>query len=54
MPSELLYHAVSNVTWVLCSMHLEALSAKGMPSEMKDIFDTAVRTVNFITLRTMN
>ena len=37
-----------DATWVHCSIHQEALAAKGMPDSLKDVLDTTVkaRTLN--------
>ena len=35
-----------DATWVHCSIHREALAAKGMPDSLKDILDTSVKMVN--------
>jgi hypothetical protein len=41
-------------TWVHCSIHREALAAKGMPDSLKDILDTTVKMVNFVKARPLN
>ena len=33
-----------DATWVHCSIHGEALDAKGMPDSLKDVLDTTVKT----------
>jgi hypothetical protein len=33
----------SDTTWVHCSIHQEALAAKGMPDSLKDVLDTTVK-----------
>ena len=37
-----------NATWVHCSIHREALAAKGMPDSLKDVLDTTVKMVNYV------
>ena len=37
-----------DATWVHCSIHQEALAAKGMPDSLKDVLDTTVKMVNFV------
>ena len=32
-----------DTTWVYCSIHREALAAKGMPDSLKDVLDTTVK-----------
>ena len=41
-------------TWVHCSIHQEALAAKGMPDSLKDVLDTTVKMVNFVKARPLN
>ena len=43
-----------DATWVHCSVHREALAAKGMPDSLKDILDTTVKMVNFVRARPLN
>ena len=43
-----------DTTWVHCSIHREALAAKGMPDSLKDVLDTTVKMVNFIKARPLN
>ena len=43
-----------NATWVHCSIHREALAAKGMPDSLKDVLDTTVKMVNFVKTRPLN
>jgi hypothetical protein len=38
-------------TWVHCSIHREALAAKGMPDSLKDVLYTTVKMVNFVNLK---
>ena len=40
-----------NATWVHCSIHREAVDAKGMPDSLKDVLDTTVKMVNFVKTR---
>ena len=40
-----------DATWVHCSIHREALAAKGMADSLKDILDTTVKMVNFVKAR---
>lgn len=40
--------------WTHCSIHREALAVKKMPDELKSVFDSAVKTVNFIKARLMH
>ena len=48
-------YAVSpDATWVHCSIHWEALAAKGMPDSLKDVLDTTVKMVNFVKARPLN
>ena len=37
-----------NTTWVQCSIHREALAAKGMPDRLKYILGMTVKMVNFV------
>jgi hypothetical protein len=41
-------------TWIHCSIHREALAAKGMSDSLKDILDTTVKMVNFVKARPLN
>jgi hypothetical protein len=34
-----------DATWVHCNIHREALAAKGMPDNLKDVLDTTVKMV---------
>jgi hypothetical protein len=43
-----------NATSVHCSIHGEALAAKGMPDSLKDSLDTTVKMVNFVKARHLN
>jgi hypothetical protein len=43
-----------DTTWVHCSIHREALAAKGMPDRLKDILYTTVKVVNFVKARPLN
>ena len=43
-----------DATLVHCSIHGEALAAKGMPDSLKDILDTTVKMVNFVKARPQN
>ena len=43
-----------DATWVHCSIHREALAAKGMSDSLKDILDTTVKMVNFVKARPLN
>ena len=43
-----------DATWVHCSIHREALAAKGMADSMKDVLDTTVKMVNFVKARPLN
>ena len=43
-----------NATWVHCSIHREALAAKGMPESLKNVLDTTVEKVNFVIARPLN
>ena len=43
-----------DATWVHCSIHREALAAKGMPDSLKDVLDTTVKMVNFVKARPLN
>ena len=43
-----------DATWVYCSIHREALAAKGMPDSLKDVLDTTVKMVNFVKARPLN
>jgi hypothetical protein len=45
---------VPDATWVHCSIHEEALAAKGMPGSLKDVLDTTVKMVNFVKARPLN
>jgi hypothetical protein len=40
-----------DATWVQCSIHREALAAKGMPDSLKDVLETTVKIVNFVKAR---
>jgi hypothetical protein len=39
---------------VHCSIHQEALAAKGMADSLKDVLDTTVKIVNFVKARPLN
>ena len=41
-------------TWVHCSIHREALAAKGMPDSLKYVLDNTVKMVNFVKARPLN
>ena len=43
-----------DTTWVHCSIHQEALAAKGMPNSLKDFLDTTVKIVNFVKAGPLN
>ena len=43
-----------DATWVHCSIHREALAAKGMPDSLKDVLDTRVKMVNRVKGRPLN
>jgi hypothetical protein len=43
-----------DATWVHCSIHREALAAKGMPDSLKDALDTTVKMVNFDKARPLD
>ena len=43
-----------DATWVQCSIHREALVAKGMPDSLKDVLDTTVKIVHFDKARPLN
>ena len=43
-----------DATWVHCSIHREALAAKGMPVSLKEVLDTTVKLVNFVKARPLN
>ncbi|KAL2097071.1 hypothetical protein ACEWY4_006278 [Coilia grayii] len=43
-----------DATWVHCSIHREALAAKGMPADLKNVLDTTVKIVNFVKARPLN
>ena len=43
-----------DATWVHCSIHQEALAAKGMPDSLKGVLDTTVKMVNFVKARPLN
>ena len=43
-----------DTTWIHCSIHREALAAKGMPDSLKDVLDTTVKMVNFVKARPLN
>ena len=43
-----------DATWVHCSIHWEALAAKGMPDSLKYVLDTTVKMVNFVKARPLN
>ena len=46
--------AAPDATWEHCSIHREALAAKGMPVSLKDVLDTTVKLVNFVKARSLN
>ena len=48
------YAVAPNATWVDCSIHLEALAAKGMPDSLKDVLDTTVKMVYLVKARPLN
>ena len=41
-------------TWVHCSIHLEALAAKGMTDSLKNILDSTVKMINFVKAKRLN
>ena len=43
-----------DATWVHCSIHREALAAKGMPDSLKNVLDATVNMVNFVKARPLN
>ena len=43
-----------DATWLHCSIHREALAAKGMPDSWKDVLDTTLKMVNFDKARPLN
>lgn len=43
-----------DATWVHCSIHRDALAAKGMLVSLKDVLDTTVKLVNFVNARPLN
>ena len=43
-----------DATWVHCSIHREALAAKGMPDSLKDVLDTTVKMVDLVKARPLN
>ena len=43
-----------DTTGVPCSIHQEALAAKGMPDSLKDVLDTTVKMVDFVKARPQN
>ena len=43
-----------NSTRVHCSIHREALAAKGMPDSLKNVLDTTVKMVNYVKARPLN
>lgn len=43
-----------DATWVHCSIHREALAAKGMPAGLKNVLDTTAQIVNFVKVRPLN
>ncbi|XP_064420082.1 zinc finger BED domain-containing protein 5-like [Latimeria chalumnae] len=43
-----------NAMWVHCSIYREALAAKSMPTNLKEVLDNAVKMVNFIKARPLN
>ncbi|KAL3978913.1 hypothetical protein ACER0C_017463 [Sarotherodon galilaeus] len=43
-----------DASWVHCSIHREALAAKGIPVRLKHVLDTSVKMVNFVKARPLN
>jgi hypothetical protein len=43
-----------DATWVHCSIHREALAAKGMLDSLKDVLDTTLKTVISVKLMSLN
>ena len=43
-----------DASWVHCSIHQEALAAKGMSDNLKDVLDTTVKMVHFVKARPLN
>ena len=43
-----------DLTSVHCTIHREALAAKGMPDSLKYILDTTVKMVNYVKARPLN
>ena len=43
-----------DATWVHCSIHREALAAKGMPDSLKDVLDNTVKMVNLVKARPLS
>lgn len=43
-----------DATWVYCSIHREALAAKGMHVDLKNVLDTTVKIVNFVKAKPLN
>lgn len=43
-----------NAMWVHCSIHREALAAKSMPTNLKEVLDNAMKMVNFIKIQPLN
>jgi hypothetical protein len=43
-----------DTTWVHCSIHQEALAAKGMPDSLKYVLYTTLKMVNFVKARPLN
>jgi hypothetical protein len=43
-----------NATCAHCSIHQEALDAKGMPDSLKDVLETTVKMIHFVTARPLN
>ena len=50
----LMQAVATDATWVHCSIHREALAAKGMPNSLKCVLDTTVKMVNFVKARPLN
>ena len=46
--------AAPDATWEHCSIHREALTAKGMAVSLKDVLDTTVKLMNFVKARSLN
>jgi hypothetical protein len=40
-----------DANWEYCSIHREALAAKGMPDSLNDVLDTTVKMFNFVKAR---